>query len=366
MSHDRRIGSYSQTQQSHMLESKNLGCKSKIGIVAFSVCGIAGVVFVGLGVTAMFGPLGSTGFWGVVGGGGTATAFSVGEIIWIVVSNKKTKEKNSSIEQPQQSRTQSNRLNVECSETISEGPISKDSVVADCLKLFDEDEDAWVMVPTQSDILSGKKPTLGIGSASYEGAGHFKIHISIDPGQMEKAIPIVIHTLYSEGMPTVGLKFQTRFMLSGEHQIGKEFALIFSEEAELNEASSHAIQRILTALDRHFQHLGIEPEQGMVLTLETCEAISNLPSGVQTLEKRNLEQRKFDRQIAGSQYFYYRNEDYTAIADTQDWALEMSALERKREKMILFSEIDTLISKYPQFSHNPLQFPDPYLDINIS
>ncbi|MCH9626267.1 MAG: hypothetical protein S4CHLAM123_14630 [Chlamydiales bacterium] len=358
MSHARRVESYSQTQQPHVLESKNLSGKSKMGIVVFSVCGIAGAVFVGLGVAAMFGPLGTTGFWGSMAGGMTVTTLSICGIIWIIVRSKKANPSSPC-------STLSDRANIESSKVSPEALLLEHHVVADCQKLYQEGGDAWVMVPTRSDILSGNKPTLGIGSTSYEGAGHFKVHISINPEQMEKAIPIVINTLYSEGMPTVGLKFQTKTMLSGEHQVGKEFALIFSEATELDEGRSHTIKRILTTLHEHFQHDGILPEKGMVLTFETCDAISRLPIGVQSLEKRNLTQRKFDCQIPGSQYFYYRNEDYTAISDDEEWATQMGAQERKLQKIILFSEIDIVVERTPQCSHNPLQFPDPYLDISI-
>jgi hypothetical protein len=240
-------------------------------------------------------------------------------------------------------------------------------LVNKCIELYNQNEDAWVMVPPQTELQMGKQPVIAIGSASFDGAGHFKIHVSVDPSQMEQAIPIVLNILHQEGTPTVGLKFQTKRMLDGNHQVGKEFALHFAADAEQGEEGSHAIGKLLSQIQKAFIEKGINPEKGLVLTAKTREQIEKLPQGEQPLEKRNLEQRKFDRQVPGSAYFYYRHDDFTAIDDSdENLVAEMgSAAERKANKIMLFSEIDQILKKTPENAHNPLGVKDPFRNLRI-
>lgn len=409
MSHNEIVGdiNHSPSRNEVFHQNQTLSTRSKLGITAFAIGGVAGIVIIGLGIASTFGPLGSTGFIASMVGGGMATAISLGGIVWIVIANKKSRENKPTIEEardpvsldPNQGNNDLSRSSFLPEGVVPTGndvkPLTtkenidaqspllgvpkptvkdvsqnnkevKNPLIAYCMKLYNAEQDVWVMIPTQSDVLSGKEATLGIGSTSYKGAGHFKIHISIHPMHMEKAIPIIIQTLYRDGMPTVGLKFQTKHMLSRDHQIGKEFALIFSAEAEESESCSHTIEQLLLTLHNLFQEQGVLPEHGIVLTSETREQIARLPAGIQLLEKRNLEQRKFDRQIPGSNYFYYRCEDYTAIADTENWALEMGAEARKLSKIILFSELDRILIQSPQIIHNPSGIVDPYLNVRIT
>lgn len=78
-----------------------------------------------------------------------------------------------------------------------------------------------------------------------------------------------------------------------------------------------------------------------------------------------MEQRKFDRQVQGSSYFYYRHEDFTAIADSEDWAVEMGPQARKANKVVLFSEIDRILLTNPENAHNPLGVKDPFRGLRI-
>lgn len=370
MSYDATVGDTNHFQNEISHQNQTLSTRSKFGITALAIVGIAGIVIIGLGIASRFGPLGSTGFIASTVGGGMAAAISVGGIVWIVIANKKSRENRPTIEETARSERP---LGTSVPKPIAvhtpqQNEELNSQLVADCMKLYNAEQDAWVVIPTQSDILSGKTAALGIGSGSsaYTGAGKFKIHISIDPMHMEKAIPIIIQTLYREGTPAVGLKFQTKHMLSGVHQVGKEFALIFSTEAEESESCSHTVEQLLLTLHNLFQKHGVLPENGMVLTIETREKIASLPSGIQPLEKGNLKTIKFDRKISGSNYFCYRCEDYTPIADTEDWAMQMTTKERKSSKLILFSELDQILIQSPQIIHNPLGIVDPYLNLRIN
>ncbi len=236
----------------------------------------------------------------------------------------------------------------------------------ECIREFRWDRDPWVMVPPKSDLVAGTKPTAGAGSTSYDAAGHFKIHISVSPAQMKQVLANVLEMLYQEKAPLVGLKFQSELMLNKEHQIGKQFALIFSKETEQNEVRSHAVEQLLAKLQRLFIEKGIEPEKGMVLTPETREQIARLPEGEQELEKKNLERRKYDRQIPGSKYFCYRNEDCIPADDTEDWIAEMTPSELRAQNMVSFTELDKILTEKPEKMHNPLGLSDPYQQIDLS
>jgi len=72
--------------------AKPLSTKSKCAIVALAIGGIAGIVIIGLGVTHMFGPVGSTGYIGSLAGGAGFIVISGGSIFWIVIANCRRQE----------------------------------------------------------------------------------------------------------------------------------------------------------------------------------------------------------------------------------------------------------------------------------
>lgn len=215
----------------------------------------------------------------------------------------------------------------------------------------------WVIVPPRTEIQRDQPFRLAAGSASFDGAGTWKIHVSIRPDQMEQAIPIILKVLHGTDAPRLGFKMQTKANLDSAHQIGKEFAIIFDQTAE---AAALPVQRCLNRLWNRLYNAGIRPEQGLILTTQTMEAIEAAPEGTMTSEKENLARGKFDRAIPCPQncnFFHYRDENIVPMLDAGDLADIPGIFTGAQVKQLALSN--------PELAHNPAGKPDPFLNIVI-
>jgi len=223
---------------------------------------------------------------------------------------------------------------------------------------------AWVFVPPKDEIPLDKPFSLGVGSVGFKEFGQWKLHISINPAQMEQAIPILIDVLHGPEAPRLGFKMQTKALLGAQHQIGKELALIFDEkiEQEALEGNLLPIQNCLSNLYKRFISAGIRPESGYVLTPQTMKFIEQAPDGSQTLEKTNLTIGKFDRAIPcpqGINFFNYRDDSYISVMDQH-------RNDYKENPDIFFaSDLINLAKTEPQFAHNPKRLLDPFINLQI-
>ena len=157
----------------------------------------------------------------------------------------------------------------------------------------------WVRVPPRDEMVVDQPFTFFWGAMGFEGSGRWKIHISIDPNQMEQAIPILVKVLLAPDSPRSGFKMATKALLQSEHQTGKELALYFDKALEQEALDGHPerVEKCLSLLWNELYKAGIRPEQGYVLTPQTMDAIRNAPEGTQNAEKTNLKGGKFDRAI---------------------------------------------------------------------
>ncbi len=155
------------------------------------------------------------------------------------------------------------------------------------------------MVLPEETLAAQPQIRCGVGGVGYNGNGRWKFHVSIDPEQLQRAIPIIVEVLLAEDAPRLGFKIQTKANLDRAHQIGKELAIIFDEKAELDaQESGTAVQRCLRLLWTKLHFDGIRAECGLVLTAQTMDAVRAAPIGSQVFEKKNLEAGKFDRAIS--------------------------------------------------------------------
>lgn len=202
------------------------------------------------------------------------------------------------------------------------------------------------------------------GAVGFDHNGQWKIHISIRPDQMERAIPIITQFICREDTPRLGLKIASQRLLGSQHQLGKEVALIFDQDVEQNPA---LVQTTLRALLEEFKQAGILPEEGRVLTPDTMEAIEQAPKGSQTLEKDNLRMGKMDRAIpcpGENQYFFYRNEQCIPMIPIPG---EMENV-IDRSQRIITGDVVQAMARDPNrrlLAHNPFGDPDPFLTIDL-
>lgn len=232
------------------------------------------------------------------------------------------------------------------------------------LSAYRSQERGWVMVPPL-DLIDAKKPlTVGSGAIGYERNGKWKLHISIAPSDMERALPILIQVLHHTNAPRLGFKVQTKANLATSHQIGKEVALLFDKkvEEEALEQNSKAIENCLSSLWNAFYYANIKPEPGYVLTAETIKEIQNAKPGDQCCEKDNLKAGKFDRALPcpyNINYFYYRNESFIPVCDEEIEDL------KGIPGIVAASDILDLVEDDPDYVHNPFREPDPFREIEI-
>lgn len=233
---------------------------------------------------------------------------------------------------------------------------------ASLLEAYKTQEKGWVMVfPKGAETAESRSFSVGSGAIGFEGNGRWKVHVSINPEQMEKAIPIIIDVLRGSEAPRLGFKMQTLGNLQGSHQIGKEIAILFDaqdENATLNNTSTD-IQDCLSRLWSRLFDAGIRPEPGYVLTAETIREIKD---GGQQLEKDNLAMGKFDRAIPcpeDSNFFYYRDENFVPMKDDEIGDLKGTP------GVFAASDIHRLARRDPSSAHNPSRAPDPFINLHI-
>jgi hypothetical protein len=276
---------------------------------------------------------------------------------WLVTKtgpDNKTTEKTQDLAQKQ------------ITDTPSPSPVNGSSfqrTVDNLLNAYHTTESRWVMVPPKEEIQLEQPFILGWGSVIFKGSGKWKIHISIDPSQMEQAIPIIVDVLHRSNTPRLGFKMANKALLDSPHQIGKEFALIFDQDVEKAaiEGNPKAVEDCLSLLWKNLYTQGIRPEPGFVLIPETMDRIKNAPEGSQLLEKGNILAGKFDRKIPcpkDCNFFYYRNERFDPLCDDQTWAKGIP-------DVFFASEIIEMARTQPNIAHNPPQHPDPFLNLQI-
>ncbi len=190
------------------------------------------------------------------------------------------------------------------------------------------------------------------GSIGFEGNGIWKIHVSINPSKMDLAIQIIAKILLGNGAPRLGFKMQNESAVEATHQIGKQLALLFTKAAEDQAIAGNKteIKNLLTRLAKEFHQCGITPEDGLVLTTETMEAVDKLDDSF--YEKRtNYRIAKFDRKIPCiyGDFFHYRAEE-----DYED------------ENFPTAESIFQIARTEPQFAHNPQRQIDPFIDLTIN
>lgn len=220
------------------------------------------------------------------------------------------------------------------------------------------------MVPPRDQIKVSEPFVVGVGAIGFNGNGEWKIHISINPAQMEEAIPIILEVLHGPNAPRLGFKMQTKANLDSTHQIGKEFAIIFDrkvEKAALN-GKLDIVEACLSLLWNKLVEAGIFPEPGFILTPETMEKIEKMPEKSQGLEKDNLLTGRFDRAIPcpnNCNFFHYRDGLAVLVQDADFKALEGFP------GIFQASEIVRLAKEEPEFAHNPGKKADPFLQLKI-
>lgn len=179
--------------------------------------------------------------------------------------------------------------------------------------------EGWVMVLPKESPAAEPRICCGVGAAGYDGNGRWKFHVSINPEQLQRAIPTIVEVLLAEDAPRLGFKMQTRANLDRAHQIGKEMAIIFDENAEADaQQGGTAVQRCLRLLWTKLHFDGICAESGLVLTAQSMDAVRASPIGSQMFEKKNLEAGKFDRAIScpdGGPMIFYRDENCVIVDD---------------------------------------------------
>jgi hypothetical protein len=238
------------------------------------------------------------------------------------------------------------------------------STASKLLTAFNSPQYGWVMVPPKDQLKVEKPFTVGSGAIGFSGNGRWKIHLSIDPTQMEQAIPIIVSVLHSEHAPRLGFKMQTKVNLLDVHQIGKEFAIIFDKQVEeaCLKGNYEPVQNCLSLLWKQLNSAGIRPEPGFVLTPQTMKDIEKAPNDTQVKEKENLQTGKFDREIrcpGRLKFFHYRDENFAPMRDADIGDL------RGYPGVFATSDILKLAREQPDLAHNPTRSPDPFLNLRI-
>lgn len=277
-----------------------------------------------------------------------------------VSSSKTVTPKNTSTTSLVNPRTPSAPL----SEIQEESPAELSLTAKKLLAAYNSPKEGWVMVPPREQLKAEQAFVVGSGAIGFEGNGRWKIHVSIDPAQMEQAIPIIVEVLHAVDAPRLGFKMQTKANLDSVHQIGKELAIIFDKQVEEDalKGDLEGVQNCLSLLWKKLSSAGIRPEPGFVLTPQTIADIRKAPNGSQIKEKQNLETGKFDRAILcpdGHNFFYYRDENFAPMRDDEIGDL------RGIPGVYAASDIIDLALKQPNLAHNPTQSPDPFLNLMI-
>jgi hypothetical protein len=237
-------------------------------------------------------------------------------------------------------------------------------IVQNMLKSYANLTAGWMALGPKDLVEPNHQFKLLWGGVAYTGVGRWKIHISIDPKQMEQAIPIIVSVLHDSHAPRMGLKMATKALLNSTHQIGKEIALIFDQDVEAAAVRGDlaSIETCLSTLWKRLYEAGIRPEPGHVLTPQTMDLIATAAEGTQICEKENLQAGKFDRAVVcprNCNFFYYREELFLAMRD--------DSMEGFRSVPGVFSasQVLQIARQNPDIAHNPMQMPDPFINLQI-
>lgn len=202
------------------------------------------------------------------------------------------------------------------------------------------------------------------GSGGVESNGIWKLHISIAPEDMLKAIPILHRLFFQFNSIPMGMKIATNVLLAQDHQSAKEVALIFDRVAETSEHGRQQILMFLALLAHQFELAGIRPEEKPPLTVETKDFVRLNGS---ELDRRNLERGKYDaklrfREHEALSYFNYRDEWALLFEDdVYDMIYPESPLD-EQQRMVKKSEFDRWSASFhPEYKHNPLKRKDDFL-----
>jgi len=219
----------------------------------------------------------------------------------------------------------------------------------------------WIMMHNKGE----EDPTANIvdepesvGAVPCQQGGVWKIHISIAPNDMEKAIPLLHSQIRQPATPPMGIKIATKALLDGNHQSSKEVALVFESEVEASKEGREAIFLFLYSLAMKFEEAGIKPDPKPPLTVGTEYEVRHDGSKA---DKENVEARKYDaviklRENETCSYFYYRDETVVLVVEM----IECSPAERAR--IVIKTDVDQWNTKYnPHYKHNPAKRKDDFL-----
>lgn len=333
----------SSSSSTESLSIKDLNRQPKWYVVALSIVGLIGLLVLSLGISGMFGSNHTFGFAASIGVGSLALGISIIGIIWYHATNSRSLPQKSQEEAP--FTTSLGTMCLSSAAYSNPEQLQRDLITSSLLLYRTCDERVRIHPATPMKQKSG----------------NFTIYISCDPQHMEKAIPIVIETLYKPTTPICSLQFMSHSLLSKSHRIGKEFVLSFSQEAESNFDEVGRIQKILNELHQAFLKANILPEKGIVLILESSEAIKNLEPGKQEEDKNDLQLKLFLHQIPGSPYFFYRSNAFVIVKNDQ----KIDERSLKGIRYFYVFQVEAAINQDPSYAYNPGALPDPYYAIKI-
>ncbi|MFT5317471.1 MAG: hypothetical protein ACI8RA_000719 [Chlamydiales bacterium] len=226
-----------------------------------------------------------------------------------------------------------------------------ENATRNALSSFESGGEGWLMMPPNTERAKLSE-TVKVGMGGVAMDGDWKIHFSIHPEDMAKAIPIIIRHTYDPSTPVADIKIATKALTkSPTHQIGKEAALIFSKETESSSEGKEGISQFLQDLWKAFHAAGIRPEPGKLATVASKDEILAAGDGVQVKEKKNIAAKKFNAQIRqpdGEEFFHYRFENVSVMDDESLVGVE-------DPRCLSYSQVDDLEDCY---KHNPLKEED--------
>lgn len=236
---------------------------------------------------------------------------------------------------------------------------------AQLLQIYNSPQSGWIAFrndePTDpSADVSGVVPA----PTAVKSDGVWKIHVSIAPEDMTKAIPILLELFCDPSMPRMGMKVASKGLLEEDHQSGKEVALIFDRATETSKAGQRKILTFLDELATEFEIAGIKPESKPPLTIETEAQVSSNGSEA---DKKNLKRGKYDatikfRENEALSYFNYRDELFELLDDDFYDEVYRDAHPEYRSQLVKRSEFDKWsVANNPQYKHNPLKRNDDFL-----
>jgi hypothetical protein len=231
--------------------------------------------------------------------------------------------------------------------------------VEQLLQIYHSPQSGWIML-RNDDI---EDPTADVsevvpGAGAVESDGVWKIHVSIKPADMPRAIPLLHEEFCDAETPPMGMKIASEALLAEDHQSSKEVALIFDRATETSNEGRRKIILFLASLATRFTSEKILPEPSPPLMVGYEDYIHRHGSQA---DKRNLEHRKFDAPIRysggeGFSYFYYRDETALVFDDATYDEMVSSSSPEECSRMQKASEVDKSKRK-----HNPLNREDDFL-----